>query len=107
MYLELMTLSIFGYLGSLKTEFSRESGSEKAEDLPVAMDCTTLTLMDAVQGESASLQDAARTLLAENQNCGVEPRDCHGGTCSTTPVAQSCGEFGGESRIGLLARVLE
>ncbi|WP_223269772.1 hypothetical protein [Nostoc sp. 'Peltigera membranacea cyanobiont' 213] len=38
--------------------------------------------MEAVQGESAPL-------LAENQNCGVEPRDCHGGDFSATPVAQN------------------
>ena len=57
-----------------------ESVSEKEEDLPAAMDCTTLTLVDAAQSQSASL-------LAENQDCGVEPRDCHEGTCSAAPVA--------------------
>ncbi|MBN4003206.1 hypothetical protein [Nostoc sp. LPT] len=56
--------------------------SEKEKDLPVAMDCTTLALVDAVQGESASS-------LAENQNCGVEPKDCHGGACAAAPVAQN------------------
>ncbi|MHC5862812.1 hypothetical protein [Nostoc sp.] len=55
MYLELTTLSIFGYLGSLKAEFSRESGSEKENDLPVTMDCTMLALVDDAQGESALL----------------------------------------------------
>ncbi|MGF1938993.1 MAG: hypothetical protein RM347_032350 [Nostoc sp. ChiQUE02] len=59
-----------------------ESVSEKEKDLPVATDCTTLTLVDAVQGESASS-------LAENQNCGVEPKDCHGGACAAAPVAQN------------------
>ncbi|WP_242055234.1 hypothetical protein [Nostoc flagelliforme] len=48
----------------------------------MANDCTTLTLVDAVQGESAPL-------LAEKQDCGVEARDCHGGTCSAAPVAQN------------------
>ncbi|MEH1959383.1 MAG: hypothetical protein V7L05_05735 [Nostoc sp.] len=35
------------------------------------------TLVDAAQSNPATLGDAARMLLAENQNCGVEPRDCH------------------------------
>ena len=59
-----------------------ESVSENEVDLPVAMDCTTLTLVEAVQGESASL-------LAENQDCSVEQRDCHGGTCSAATVAEN------------------
>ncbi|RCJ15059.1 hypothetical protein [Nostoc sp. ATCC 53789] len=57
-----------------------ESVSELEEDLPVAMDCTTLALVDNAQGESA-------LLLAENQDCGVEPRDCYEGTCSAASVA--------------------
>jgi hypothetical protein len=56
--------------------------SEKEVDLPVAIDCTTLKLVDAAQGESASL-------LGENLSCGVEPKDCHEGTCSAAPVAQN------------------
>ena len=28
-------------------------------------------------------------LLAENQNCGVEPKDYHEGTCSAAPVAEN------------------
>ncbi|QHG20748.1 hypothetical protein A6V25_32505 [Nostoc sp. ATCC 53789] len=52
------------------------------EELPVAMDCTTLALVEAVQGESASL-------LAENQNCGVEVAVSHEGACSAAPVAQN------------------
>jgi hypothetical protein len=28
-------------------------------------------------------------LLAKNQDCGVEPRDCHEGICSAAPVAQN------------------
>ncbi|MBE8991092.1 hypothetical protein [Nostoc sp. LEGE 12450] len=59
-----------------------ESVSEKEKDLPTAIDCTTLTLVDAAQGESASL-------LAENQDCGEEMRDCSKGTCSAVPVAQN------------------
>ncbi|MBD2534890.1 hypothetical protein H6G97_37820 [Nostoc flagelliforme FACHB-838] len=81
--------SIFGYLGSLKAEFSRESGSKKEKDLPVAMDCTTLALVDAVQSNPASL-------LAENQECEVEPKDCHvrvasrrEGTFSSAPIAKN------------------
>ena len=38
--------------------------------------------MDAAQSESALLLD-------ENQDCGVEARDCHEGTCSAAPVAQN------------------
>ncbi|MGJ5632721.1 hypothetical protein [Nostoc sp. CALU 1950] len=59
-----------------------ESVSEKEKDLPVAIDCTTLALVEAVQGESASL-------LAENQNCGVEAAVSHEGACSAAPVAQN------------------
>jgi hypothetical protein len=56
-----------------------ESVSEK--DLPVAIDCTSLTLVDVAQSNAAS--------LPENQDCGVEPRDCHEGTYSAAPVAQN------------------
>ncbi|MBD2535998.1 hypothetical protein H6G97_44430 [Nostoc flagelliforme FACHB-838] len=56
--------------------------SEKEEDSPTANDCTSLMLVEAVQGESA-------LLLAENQDCGVEPKDCHEGTCSAALVAQN------------------
>jgi hypothetical protein len=56
--------------------------SEKEEDLPTAMDCTTLTLVDDAQSNLA-------LLLAENQDCGVEQRDCHEGTGSAAPVAEN------------------
>jgi hypothetical protein len=59
-----------------------ESVSENEVDLPTANDCTTLTLVDAAQSNPASL-------LPENQDCGVEPRDCYEGTCSAAPVAQN------------------
>ncbi|MCC5653036.1 hypothetical protein LC609_25185 [Nostoc sp. XA013] len=59
-----------------------ESVSEKEKDLPTAMDCTTLTLVDAAQGESA-------LLLGENQDCSTEPKDCHEGDSSAVPVAQN------------------
>ncbi|MEH1899396.1 MAG: hypothetical protein V7K94_29680 [Nostoc sp.] len=58
-----------------------ESVSEKEEELPVAMDCTTLTLVDDVPSQSAPL-------LAEKQDCSVEARDCHEGICSAASVAQ-------------------
>jgi hypothetical protein len=58
-----------------------ESASE-LEDLPTAMDCTTLTLVDAAPSQSASL-------FAENQNCGVEQKGCHEGGYSAAPVAQN------------------
>ncbi|MCW5318048.1 hypothetical protein GTQ43_31075 [Nostoc sp. KVJ3] len=56
--------------------------SEKEEDSPVAMDCTTLTLVDAAKDESALLE-------GEKQDSGFELKDCHGGTCSAAPVAQN------------------
>ena len=56
--------------------------SQKEEELPVATDCTTLALVDAVPSQLAPL-------LAEKQDCGVEPRDCHEGACSAAPVAQN------------------
>lgn len=59
-----------------------ESVPEKEKELPVARDCTTLALVDDAQSNSA-------LLLAENQNCGVEPRDCDEGTCSAAPVAKN------------------
>jgi hypothetical protein len=61
---------------------SRTESASELEELPTAMDCTTLALVDAVQSQSASL-------LAENQDSGVEPRDCHEDTCSAAPVAQN------------------
>ncbi|MBD6620529.1 hypothetical protein FNW02_33325 [Komarekiella sp. 'clone 1'] len=59
-----------------------EGVSEKEKDLPVAMDCTTLALVDAVQGESA-------LLLGEGQDCSVEAIFPHEGTCSAAPVAEN------------------
>nr|WP_243458402.1 hypothetical protein [Nostoc sp. UIC 10630] len=60
-----------------------ESVSEKEEELPVAMDCTSLPLVDAVQGESASL-------FAENQVSGVEAIFPHKeDTCFAVLIAQN------------------
>ncbi|MEJ6486952.1 hypothetical protein N0Y54_37810 [Nostoc punctiforme UO1] len=59
-----------------------QSVSENEEDSPTATDCTTLTLVDTALSQSTSL-------LAENQDCGVEPRDCHEGTYSAASVAQN------------------
>jgi hypothetical protein len=56
--------------------------SELEKDLPAVMDCTTLALVDAASSQSTSP-------LAENQNCGVEPKDSHGGACAAAPVAQN------------------
>ncbi|MBD2510652.1 hypothetical protein H6G91_25835 [Nostoc muscorum FACHB-395] len=58
-----------------------KSASE-LEESPTANDCTSLTLVDAAQSNPASL-------LAENQDCGVEPRDCHEDDYSAASVAQS------------------
>ncbi|MEH1814029.1 MAG: hypothetical protein V7K26_15545 [Nostoc sp.] len=59
-----------------------ESVSENEEELPVAMDCTSLALVDAVPSQSVSL-------LAKNLSCSVEPKNCHESTCSAAPVAQN------------------
>jgi hypothetical protein len=61
---------------------SVESVSEKEKDLPVAMDCTTLTFVDNALNNPASL-------LAENQDCGVEQRDCYEGTGSAALIAKN------------------
>ncbi len=58
-----------------------ESTSEE-EESPMAMDCTTLTLVDATEGQSASL-------LAENKDCGEEVKDCHEGESSAAPAVPS------------------
>ncbi|MBW4457985.1 MAG: hypothetical protein KME55_38140 [Nostoc indistinguendum CM1-VF10] len=44
---------------------------ELEEELTAVTNCTTLTLVDAAPSQSASLRDAARTLLVENQDYGV------------------------------------
>ncbi|MBD2512912.1 hypothetical protein H6G91_38055, partial [Nostoc muscorum FACHB-395] len=59
-----------------------ESVSEKEKDLPVTMDCTTLTLVDAASSQSTSL-------LVENQDCGVDEKGCDEGACSAAPVTQN------------------
>jgi hypothetical protein len=59
---------------------SIQSVSEK--DLPVAMDCTSLTLVDAAPSQSTSL-------LAKNQGCGEKAIFPHEGACSAAPVAQN------------------
>lgn len=55
---------------------------QKEEQPPVVADCTSLALVDVVQGESASL-------LVENQNLDVEPEVCDEDTYSAAPVAQN------------------
>ncbi|MEJ6486806.1 hypothetical protein N0Y54_37060 [Nostoc punctiforme UO1] len=72
---------------------------ELEEDSPTANDCTSLALVDDAPSQSASLRDAARTLLAENQDCGVEQKDCYEGTFSAAPVAQN--EFSLNSAIAI------
>ncbi|WP_292876899.1 hypothetical protein [Nostoc sp. NMS1] len=69
---------------------SVQSVEELEKDLPLAMDCTTLTLVDAAPSQPAPL-------LAEKQDCGVDLRDCHEGACSATPVAQN--EFSSKKAI--------
>ncbi|WP_223278288.1 hypothetical protein [Nostoc sp. 'Peltigera membranacea cyanobiont' 232] len=58
---------------------SVQSVSEKEEDSPTANDCTSLALVDAAQSNPASL-------LAENQDCGVEAIFPHEGTGSAASV---------------------
>lgn len=76
-----------------------ESASE-LEDSPTANDCTSLALstrrcanVDAAPSNLASLRDATRTLLAENQNCGVEAIFPHEETCSAAPVSLNQSEI--------------
>ncbi|WDD35968.1 hypothetical protein PQG02_31675 (plasmid) [Nostoc sp. UHCC 0926] len=68
-------------LGGASPQFV-QSVSEKEEELPAVTDCTSLALVDAAPSQSA-------LLLAENQDCGVEPTISHEGTCSAAPVAQN------------------
>jgi hypothetical protein len=64
--------------------------SESEEELPVTIDCTSLALVDAAPNQPAAL-------LAEKQNCSVEARGCHEGTCSAVLPAQI--EFSSTSAI--------
>ncbi|WP_242056006.1 hypothetical protein [Nostoc flagelliforme] len=59
---------------------SVESVEELEEVLPTAMDCTTLALVDDVQGQSA-------LLIGKSQDYGVEAIFPHEGTCSVASVA--------------------
>ncbi|MEH1810711.1 hypothetical protein [Nostoc sp.] len=62
-----------------------ESASE-LEELPVAIDCTSLALVEAARSNPASL-------LAENQDCDVEAIFPHEGTCSAAPVSLNQSEI--------------
>ncbi|BCL38998.1 hypothetical protein NSMS1_54450 [Nostoc sp. MS1] len=53
---------------------------EEKEKLPAVTDCTSLTLVDAVPSQPASL-------LSEKQDLGVEPRTSYEGHNSAAPVA--------------------
>lgn len=55
-------------------------GVEKEKELSAVTDCTSLTLVDAVQGEPA-------LLLSEKQDLGDEPGTTHEGHISAAPVA--------------------
>jgi hypothetical protein len=65
-----------------------EGVSELEKDLPTAIDCTSLTLVDFAQGESA-------LLMGENQDCGEEVKDSHEEACSAASVAEN--EFSSSS----------
>ncbi|WP_292706444.1 MULTISPECIES: hypothetical protein [unclassified Nostoc] len=58
-----------------------QSVSELEEELPAVTDCTSLALVDDALSNRAS--------LFENQDCGVEPKDCYEGACSAAPVAEN------------------
>ncbi|MEH2079971.1 MAG: hypothetical protein V7K89_08125 [Nostoc sp.] len=75
------TAASYTPLGVVSPQFV-QGVSEKEEDLPMAMDCTTLTLVEDAPNQSASLAE-------ENQDRGVEPKDCHEGAYSAAPVAQN------------------
>ncbi|MCG6138872.1 MAG: hypothetical protein MET45_30515 [Nostoc sp. LLA-1] len=53
---------------------------EEGKELPTVTDCTSLTLVDLVQGESASLK-------GEKPDLGVEPKVPHEDPISAAPVA--------------------
>ncbi|MBD2247611.1 hypothetical protein [Nostoc sp. FACHB-888] len=69
---------------------SVQSVEELEEELPAVTDCTSLALVEAAPSQSA-------LLLAEKQDCGVEQKDFHEGTCSAAPVAQN--EFSSKKAI--------
>ncbi|UKP00984.1 hypothetical protein [Nostoc sp. UHCC 0870] len=70
---------------------SLEGVEEKEEELPTVTDCTTLTLVDAVQSQSA-------TLVGENEDLGGEAGNCREGLCSAAPVASSDETSGDEDK---------
>ncbi|MHC5819385.1 MAG: hypothetical protein ACYT04_26775 [Nostoc sp.] len=55
------------------------SSASEFEESPTAMNCTTLTLVDAPASQPTSLS-------TENQNSGEEVRDCHEGESSAAPA---------------------
>lgn len=57
-----------------------ESVEEKEQDLPTAINCTSLTLVNVVKNESASLK-------GENQVSDDEVKDCPEGDDSAAPLA--------------------
>ncbi|MBE8971375.1 hypothetical protein IQ277_35860, partial [Nostocales cyanobacterium LEGE 12452] len=61
---------------------SRTESASELEELPTAMDCTSLVLVDAAPSQPAPL-------LTENQDCGIEAIFPHEETCSAAPVAQN------------------
>ncbi|AUB42126.1 Methyl-accepting chemotaxis protein [Nostoc flagelliforme CCNUN1] len=65
---------------------SVQSVSELEEELPAVTECTTLALVEAAPSQPAPL-------LAENQDCGVEQKGCHEGTCSAAPVSLNQSEI--------------
>ncbi|MEH1780256.1 MAG: hypothetical protein V7L26_14260 [Nostoc sp.] len=55
--------------------------ASEEESSPMATDCTTLTLVDAVQSQS--------TTFAENEISGVEVRDCHeDASCAAVSIVE-------------------
>jgi hypothetical protein len=67
-----------------------ESVEEEEKELPAVTGCTSLTLVDAIQGQSA-------LLLGEKQDCRVEAKNPHEGACSAAPVAPNCEESASSS----------
>ncbi|MBE9053873.1 hypothetical protein IQ243_26430 [Nostocales cyanobacterium LEGE 11386] len=54
---------------------------EEEKELPTVTDCTSLKLVDAVQGQST-------LLIREKLDCSVEPKDCHEDAISAAPITQ-------------------
>ncbi|MBD2534353.1 hypothetical protein H6G97_34500 [Nostoc flagelliforme FACHB-838] len=61
--------------------------AQNEKSLNSAMPAAGVAIANQTQGQAE--QSNSASLLEENQDCGVEAKDCHEGTCSAAPVAQN------------------